>query len=382
MKKIIALILAIVTIMAVMPSVVSAASISLVIDGTTIKTNTEPTASGKTVLVPIKEVAETLGAQLSWNDKTKQAMFQTAAYRLVFTLDSKTLVVNGKTKTLDATVKSADNSVMVPLQAFESIGAKTNFANNKAEITYFTNLTGSLKIDGSTTLQPIAQAAADKLVEANKGLSITVAGGGSGTGIKDATAGTVNIGMSSRDLTADELKELKAYAVANDGIAIIVHPDNPVKNLTKEQAKKIFLGEITNWKDVGGNNASIIVYTRETGSGTRATLEEMILDKKSVVERATPFTSSALIKQAVAKEKNSIGFDSIGFVDKTVKAVSLDDKAADSKTVLEKSYGMGRQLFCCTKGNATGLAAIFIDYLRSSAVQNEIVEKEGYIKLK
>jgi phosphate transport system substrate-binding protein len=178
------------------------------------------------------------------------------------------------------------------------------------------------------------------------------------------------------------MKTLNVYAVANDGIAIIVHPDNPVKNLTKDQAAKIFLGEVKNWKEVGGNDAPIIVATRETGSGTRATLEEMILSKKSVLETATPYGSSALIKQAVAKDKNSIGFDSIGFVDSTVKALSLDGKQATAETVINNTYGMGRQLFCCTKGRAAGLGAMFIDYLKSADCQNNIVEKEGYVKLR
>jgi phosphate transport system substrate-binding protein len=302
---------------------------------------------------------------------------------VVFTVGSRTYTVNGSGKTLTAAPKLVNGNTLVPIRAFaEAIGAKVNYntASNTATVDYFTTLTGTLKIDGSTTLQPIAQAAADKLISMNKGLSITVAGGGSGTGIKDAGAGTVNIGMSSRELTADELKTLSAYAVANDGIAIIVHPDNPVKNLTAEQAAKIFLGEIRNWQDVGGANAPIMVMTRETGSGTRATLEEMILEKKSVLETATPFTSSTLIKQAVAKDKNAVGFDSIGFVDNTVKAVSLDGRAATSATVINGTYGMGRQLLCCTKGTATGLSAIFIDYLRSKDCQDNIVEKEGYVK--
>ena len=386
-KRIFTFIIAVTTLLMVMPAIsVSAANdITLIIDGVTQKPTVAPVVENGTTLVPLRLISETLGAEVSWNTAKQQATIQTAAYTVVFTIGSTTYTVNSASKTLLQAPKLINGSTMVPIRAFaEAIGAKVNYiaSTNTATVDYFTTMTGTLKIDGSTTLQPIAQAAADKLMKMNKNLSITVDGGGSGTGIKDVQAGIVNIGMSSRELTDDELKTINAYAVANDGIAIIVHPDNPVKNLTKDQASKIFLGEIKNWKDVGGNDAPIIVMTRETGSGTRATLEEMILSKQSIAETATPYTSSALIKQAVAKDKNAIGFDSVGFVDSTVKAVSLDGKAATSETVMDNTYGMGRQLFCCTKGKATELSAMFIDYLRSADCQNSIVEAEGYIKLK
>lgn len=384
-KRLIALTLAVVTVLAMMASTASAASpINLVVDGKKVTPTVDPVVESGTTLVPLRVISETLGADVTWEQSKQQATIKTAAYTVVFTIGSKSYTVNGASKTLIVAPKAVNGSTLVPIRAFsESIGATVNYnaSTKTASIDYFTKMSGTLKISGSTTLQPIAQAAADKLVSMNSGLSITVSGGGSGTGIKDATAGTVNIGMSSRELTTDEMKSLKVYPVANDGIAIIVNPGNPVKDLTKDQAAKIFLGEIKNWKDVGGNDAPIVVMTRETGSGTRATLEEMILEKKSVVERATPFASSTLIKQAVAKDKNAIGFDSIGFVDNTVKALSLDGKSATSATVISGSYGMGRQLFCLTNGNASGLSAIFIDYLKTQDCQDNIVVKEGYVKL-
>lgn len=383
-KKLIASILAVMTAFATSSVVSAAAPISLVIDGVKQSPAVAPVVEGGSTLVPLRLISETLGAEVSWNQNAKQATIETAAYTVVFTLDAKTYTVNGASKTLSAAPKLIDGNTMVPIRAFaEAIGATVNYdsASNTAAVDYFTAMTGTLKIDGSTTLQPIAQAAADKLMSMNSGLSITVAGGGSGTGVKDAIAGTVNIGMSSRELTADELNDLNAYAVANDGIAIITHPDNSVANLTKAQAADIFLGKVKNWNEVGGANAPIMVMTRETGSGTRSTLEEMILNRESVIETATPFASSTLIKQAVAKDKNAVGFDSIGFVDNTVKAVSLDGTTASATTVIGGTYGMGRQLLCCTKGEAAGLAAVYIDYLRSKDCQDNIVVKEGYVKL-
>ena len=386
-KKIFALALVMSMIIMMVPAVsVSAAeeTITLTIDGVKQSPPVAPVFQNGTAYVSIKFVGETLGANYSWSQSKKQATIKTTANTLVFTVDSKTYALNGVNKTLSQPVKSIGGSTMVPLAAFEAMGAKISYnsSTRTASINYFSTMAGTIKVSGSTTVQPIAQAAADKLMKMNKDLSITVSGGGSGTGINDAVAGTVNIGMSSREFRETEMKTLNTYAVANDAIAIIVHPDNPVTNLTKEQAQKIFMGEIKNWRDVGGNNAPILVQTRETGSGTLTTLIDLLLGSgNSVVETATPFTSSTLIKQAVAKDKNAIGFDSIGFVDKTVKAVSLDGKNATPKTVINKTYGMGRSLYVCTKGKAAGVNAMFIDYLKSADCQNSIVEKEGYVKL-
>jgi phosphate transport system substrate-binding protein len=341
-------------------------------------------ARSGTTLVPLRFISENLGAEVSWDQASKKATIKSAGYTVVFTIGSKSYTVNGQSKTLLAEPQNVGGSTMVPLRAFaESIGAEVSYssATHTASVDYFTTMSGSLKLTGSTTLQPIAQAAADKLAAMNSGLSISVAGGGSGTGVNDTIAGTNNLGMSSRELTAEESAQIIPFAVANDGIAIITHPSNSVKSLTKAQAADIFLGKIKNWKDVGGANAPILVQTRETGSGTRSTLEEMLLNKESVVATATPHNSSQLIKQAVAKDANAIGFDSIGFVDSSVSAVSLEGVAASASSVKSGSYAMGRSLFILSKSAPTGNAAKFIDYLRTADCQKNIVEKEGYISI-
>jgi phosphate transport system substrate-binding protein len=366
------------------PAALAADPFTLKIDGAVVKPTVDPMVENGTTLVPLRFIAESLGATVGYDNVTRKVTVETAAYDIVFTVGSTSFTVNGAAKTLLAAPQIVSSSTMVPLRSIsEAIGAKVDFiaATRTVTVDYFTNMSGTVKISGSTTVQPIAQAAADKLIAMNKGLSITVAGGGSGAGINDAKAGTSNIGLSSRELTADELKELTPFAVGQDGIAVIVHPANPVGNLTKEQAQKIFLGEIKNWQDVGGNNAPIFVQTRETGSGTRSTLEEMLLAKEPVVETATPATSSALIKQAVAAQANGIGYDSIGFVDNTVKAVSLDGVAANAASVKSGKYLMGRDLFAVTKGRPSGASAMFIDYLRTKDCQDNIVVKEGYISL-
>jgi phosphate transport system substrate-binding protein len=375
--------------MVVMPVSAARASAAdepaLIIDGIGQEFEVSAVVEDGTVLVPLRQTANALGANIAWDEDAGEAVVTSAAHKLVFVAGSTTYTLDGESQELDVAAKLTEDGLLVPSKALaEGIGATSAYdaEANTETIEYFSQMSGTLKVNGSTTLQPIAQTAADILMERYSDLSITVAGGGSGTGVNDAAAGTVNVGMSSRELTEDELKTLVAYPVANDGIAIIVHPSNPVENLTAEQAAKIFLGEIKNWADVGGENAPIIVMTRETGSGTRASMEEILMEKQSVISTATPFTSSQLIKQAVAKDVNSIGFDSIGFVDETVKALSLDGVEATRETVIAVEYGMGRQLFCLTNGTASGLSAMFIDYLNSTECQETIVEQEGYVRMR
>lgn len=366
-------------------SMAFAAPISVKVDGTQVEMSVQPIEENGTAFVAVSDMADQLGAKFSWDATKKQATMQTVSDTVVFTSGSKQFYVNGQNKTLETAAKMSGDNLLVPVSAFaEAIGAKVNYdpETNTATVDYFSTMSGSVKVSGSTTVQPIAQAAADKLLAMNKGLTIAIAGGGSGAGIKDSISGANNVGMSSRALVADEASQLNQFIVANDGIAIIVNPANPVKNLTKDQAAKIFSGEIKNWKDVGGNNAPIFVQTRETGSGTLATLEEMLLNKGKVVSTATPYTSSALIKQGVAKNVNAIGFDSIGFVDSTVKAVSIDGIMPNDTTVKDGTYAMSRNLLVVTKGEATDASAKFVDYLLSLDCQENIVEEEGYISYK
>lgn len=386
LKRLISVLLIVVMVVSVVPAVSAAtSSITLKIDGQTVSSTVAPVVSSGTTLVPLRVVTEYLGADVSWNQTKKQATVKTAAYTVVFTIGSTSYTVNGSAKTLSVAPQLISGSTMIPIRAVaEAIGADVSYdsASKTAIINYFTTMTGSIKISGSTTLQPVAQAAADYLLSVNSGLTISVAGGGSGTGIKETISGANNIGMSSRTLTAEESATLSQYVVANDGISLIVNPSNPVTNLTKEQAAKIFLGEITNWKDVGGNDAPILVQTRETGSGTLSTLSELLLEKAAVVSTATPYASSALLKQAVAASANAIGFDSIGYVDSTVKVVPIANIKPTAETVKSGSYLLSRSLRVFTQGEPTGVNAKFIDFMKSSYCQTNIVSKEGYIAIR
>ena len=357
--------------------------IKIVIDGKEIQSDVAPVFENNRTLVPIRVISETLGAQVEWVQATQETIIKTAAYTVVFKLDSSAYTVNGVQKTLDAPCRSIGGRTMIPLRTVaESIGAVVDYANNTATINYFSSISASVKVSGSTTVQPIMEAAARKLEGMNGGrLSITVAGGGSGAGLNDTKSGANNIGMSSSSISAADKEIVTPYAIAKDAIAIIVHPSNPVTNLTKEQVKKIFTGEIKNWNEVGGNNAPILIHTRETGSGTLTTLEDLLLDKAKVVERATPYASSELLKNAVAKDANGIGFDSIGFVDSTVKALSVNSITPSAATVLDGTYPGSRSLYVMTKGNPGKAEAMIIDYLRSAECQKGVVEKEGYVAL-
>src|SRR5512137_3010335 len=179
-----------------------------------------------------------------------------------------------------------------------------------------------LTIAGSTTVQPIVTKAAEVYEEEHPGIRIGVQGGGSGTGIRMAGEGSVAIGASSRELKDAEKKEhpeLKTTPIAIDCITIVVHPDNPIGNLTTEQIRDIFSGEITNYAQVGGPDRRIVVVEREDGSGTRSTFEEMVMNKTDVTNAALQKPASGAIRFTVAGNPNAIGYLGIGYVDSTVK---------------------------------------------------------------
>ena len=361
----------------------AAGPIKIVIDGKEVASEVAPVAVSGTTLVPLRIITESLGADVKWNSATREVTVSMAAYEVMFKQGSSSFTVNGATKSLDVPCQNVDGKTMIPLRALaESIGAVVNYANNTVTINYFTTMTGSIKVSGSTTVQPIMEAAARNLQSLATGsLTITVAGGGSGAGLNDTKNGANNIGMSSSSVSAEDRQILNVYEIARDAIAVIVHPSNPVNNLTKDQIKDIFTGKIANWNEVGGSNAPILIHSRETGSGTLATLEDLLLDKEKVADRATPYASAELLKNAVANDPNGIGFDSIGFVDSTVKAVSVNNIRASAGNVTNGTYPASRSLYVFTKGEPGRTEAMVIDYLRSLECQRDIVAKEGYIAL-
>ncbi|MGE5509402.1 MAG: phosphate ABC transporter substrate-binding protein [Chitinophagales bacterium] len=235
-------------------------------------------------------------------------------------------------------------------------------------------LSGKLVLAGSTSVQPLAEALAEEFMAKNPGVRVQVQGGGSSAGISAAKSGAADIGTSSRELKPDE-KGLHEVKVALDGIAVVVHPKNSVKNLTSEQICKIYTGEITNWKQVGGKDAPIMVVTREAGSGTRGAFEELVMQKRSIFTKAIVQGSTGAVRSTVAQAPNSIGYISLGSLDETVKAVSVNGVAASEENVKNKTYKIARPFLFLTRSQPAGLAKAFIDFALGKDGQKIVAEE-------
>ncbi len=234
---------------------------------------------------------------------------------------------------------------------------------------------------GSTTVQPVAEKLAAAFKQKNPNVTVTIQGGGSSVGIKSAADGTVDIGAASRELKSDEPK-LVTHLLAREGIAIIVHPsNNAMTGLTKDQVVKIFAGEITSWNQIGGGSGTITVVAREEGSGTRTAFEEMIMGKTLITERAILQPSNGALRTSVSTTPLAIGFISLGYLDNTVKALSIDGVAPTEENCKSGKYPVVRPLYFLTKEQPTGLVKEFIDYCLGSEGQ-AIIEKEGYLRAK
>jgi phosphate transport system substrate-binding protein len=239
-------------------------------------------------------------------------------------------------------------------------------------------LSGSLRIGGSTTVLPLAQAGAEEFMAKNPNVKVEVQGTGSSEGITGVTEGTLDIGNSSRELKPEE-KGLVDHKVAIDAIAIIVNPANGVSKLTDAQVKGVLSGKITNWKEVGGKNAKIQVVGRDEASGTRDYVQ------KDIIGEGAKFPADALampgtgqLKAAVAQTPDAIGYMSAAQADNTVKVLKVDNFKPSPATVNDKTYKYWRYLHMFTKGEAKGLAKAYIDFVLSSGFQKDTVSKEFY----
>ena len=248
--------------------------------------------------------------------------------------------------------------------------------------------TTSLSVVGSSSVAPLAEAESESFLRVNQTIEIDVQSVGSSAGIKAAIDGTAAVGMSSRNLKAEEKEGMEQFIVALDGIAVIVHPDNPIDNLTKEQILAIFQGKIKNWKEVGGKDAPIVVISREEGSGTRGAFEEITkleverdgLKLSTLSKKAIITDGNGSVKQNVALKKNGIGYISVGSVDNLVKTVAVDGVLPTEETIKDKLYLISRPFILITKGKPTPEAQAFIDFILSDAGQ-KIVEDHYYISV-
>ncbi|PKQ17452.1 MAG: phosphate ABC transporter substrate-binding protein [Actinobacteria bacterium HGW-Actinobacteria-7] len=246
--------------------------------------------------------------------------------------------------------------------------------------------TTQLIVTGSTTILPIAEQAAEGYQKANPGTSVLVSGQGSSAGIEAVMTGTSEIGSSSRDLKPEEEgKGLVDTPIAFDGIAVIVNPSNPISGLTVEQLRAIFSGEVSNWKQLGGEDRDIDLVNRDEASGTREAFKKIVMTDDAKFDRsAVVLPGTGQVRDVVARAPGAIGYISVGFVaprfgSLPVKALPVDGVEPTKATVTSKKYPIARTLHFFTKGEPTGLTAKFIEYVLSDKVQQGVVVDAGFV---
>jgi phosphate transport system substrate-binding protein len=251
-----------------------------------------------------------------------------------------------------------------------------------------------LQIKGSDTILNLGQALSEKAMTTNKGLKLSVTGGGSGTGIAALINRSVDIAQSSRPIKDKEIESaakagviVKEIIVGYDGITVIGNKNNTIKNLTTEQLKSIYLGEINNWKEVGGADKTIVVLSRDSSSGTHIFFKEHIIrggNEKGPEEyrKDTLFLpSNQAIVTEVEKNDGAIGYIGMGYMTDTVDGITVDGIAATVENIENKSYSISRGLFWYINGEPAGDIKTFIDFTLSPIGQ-EIVKKEGFVPVK
>jgi len=253
---------------------------------------------------------------------------------------------------------------------------------NGSDLDAFVGHKGSLKIAGGTAHIPVMKEAAKMIMSANSDIRITIAGGGSGVGIKQVGEGLVNIGNAGRRATD---KEIATYGLhmtkwAIDGVGVVVNPKNTVFSLSSSQLQDIYSGRIVNWKQLGGEDRQINLYDRDAASGTRSVFWKKALKKGDVTTKANVVVSNGAMKTAIAGDPYGIGYVSIGHIDTTVSPVALDSIVPDLENVKSGKYQVARGLYSLTKGEPMDLAKLFIDFLLSRTGQQIAMEK-GFISV-
>lgn len=238
--------------------------------------------------------------------------------------------------------------------------------------------TGSLTVVGSTSVQPFMELLAEKYQSENPDIQINVQGGGSSAGVKSVIDGIADLGMASREIKDSELAEgVTPVVIARDGIAIVVHPDNMVGDLTLEQIRFVFAGEITSWEAFGGFGG-IVVVMREEGSGTRGAFEEIVMDRVEVTKDSIVQGSTGAVMSAVAGEPNAIGYISLANANENVKVLNVNGAEATNDNILNGSYPIARPFIACTKGEVTGITKDFIDFILGEVGQ-QVLADEGLV---
>ena len=242
-------------------------------------------------------------------------------------------------------------------------------------------LSGTLSMNGSTSMEKVIKAVNGAFMEKNKGVTVNLNLTGSGTGIQEASEGKCDIGNSSRKLKDEEAEKLDATVVGLDGIALVVNPANKLEDITLEDLAKVYSGEITNWKELGGDDKSIVVIGREDGSGTRDGFESIVMGDKEP-KYAQELESTGSVINAVATTDGAIGYASLANVDETVKALKIGGVEATEENVKSGAYEVQRPFICATlKGSDNKLVKAYLDFILSEEGQ-ALVLARGAVPVK
>ena len=270
------------------------------------------------------------------------------------------------------------------LSVLTACGSKTDDSSDKdsGNDAQTAAISGTVSTDGSTSMEKVINSLGESFMAANKDVKFTYNPTGSGSGIQAVSEGRCDIGLSSRALKSDEKESgLTETVLALDGIAIVVSPENPVSDLDVDTIAKIYTGEITNWKDVGGDDAEIVLIGREAGSGTRDGFESITGTKDSCAYRQE-LTSTGDVINTVSKNPNAIGYASLSAVGDSVKALTVGGVAATEDTVRDGSYVVQRPFVLVTKTGSelSPAAQAFFDYATSSEVA-DIIANAGAVAI-
>lgn len=239
-----------------------------------------------------------------------------------------------------------------------------------------------LKVAGSTSVGPVIEALAEKYTAANPHVTIDVEQIGSGAGVTSAGDGTANLGMASRDLKEEEMTtypDMQAHVLCLDGVAVVVNADNPVTDLTAEQVKQIFLGEITDWSEVGGEAGTITLYTRDSSSGTREAFQDLF-DVEIEETKCIIVASNGEMGTNVENDPMGIGYMSLGIAPSyKVTSLNIDGVEATVENLISGDYAYFRNFNLLTMGDPEGELATFMDYCMNDAEAISYMEEKGYV---
>lgn len=278
----------------------------------------------------------------------------------------------GCSQTATSSVAGTDSSA-----AGTSSGASSAEASSAAT----EELSGTLSMNGSTSMEKVIKAVNGAFMEKNKGVTVNLNLTGSGTGIQEASEGKCDIGNSSRKLKDEEAEKLDATVVGLDGIALVVNPVNKLEDISLENLAKVYSGEITNWKELGGDDKAIVVIGREDGSGTRDGFESIVMGDKEP-KYAQELESTGSVINAVATTDGAIGYASLANVDETVKALKVGGVEATEENVKSGTYEVQRPFICATlKGSDNKLVKAYLDFILSEEGQ-ALVLAQGAVPVK